>query len=52
MMKEASASNSSGTTVTHPPHHDKWKRARQKPTGDYISAEIESVTRRIVSNSN
>jgi len=32
MMKEASASNSSGTTVTHPPCHDKWKRARQKPT--------------------
>ena len=51
-MKEASASNSSGITVTHPPRHDKWKRARQKPTGDYISAETESVARRIVSNLN
>jgi len=52
MMKDAFASNSSGTTVTHPPRHNKWKRARQKPTGDYISAKTESVARRIVSNSN
>jgi len=51
-MKEASASNSSGTTVTHPPRHDKWKKARQKPIGDYISAESKSVARRIVSNLN
>jgi len=52
MMKEAFASNSSGTTVTHPSRHDKWKRACQKPTGDYISAETESVAKRIVSNLN
>lgn len=29
--------------------HDKWKRARQRPNGEYISDALREVTEKIVS---
>ena len=56
MIKETCSSqaevNSDGNIVTRPSRHDKWKRARQKPSGEYTSDVTESVVKRIVSNSN
>ncbi|BAT79824.1 hypothetical protein VIGAN_02276400, partial [Vigna angularis var. angularis] len=51
MMKEASASNPIGasdtSTITRLPRHVTWKRARQRPSGEYTSEETASIARRI-----
>ncbi|WVY93816.1 hypothetical protein V8G54_032904 [Vigna mungo] len=51
MMKEASASNPSGasdtSTIIRPPRYDTWKRARQRPSGEYTSKEVASIASRI-----
>ncbi|KOM49762.1 hypothetical protein LR48_Vigan08g058900 [Vigna angularis] len=51
MMKEAFASNLIGasdtSTITRPPRHVTWKRARQRPFGEYTSKKTTSIARRI-----
>ncbi|WVY89736.1 hypothetical protein V8G54_035250 [Vigna mungo] len=51
MMKEASASNPIGasdtSTITRPPCHVTWKRARQRPYGEYTSEETTSISSHI-----
>ncbi|WVY97916.1 hypothetical protein V8G54_030067 [Vigna mungo] len=53
MMKEASASNPIGafdtSTITCLPRHVTWKRARQRPFGEYAYEETTSIARHIVS---
>ncbi|BAT82501.1 hypothetical protein VIGAN_03253000 [Vigna angularis var. angularis] len=51
MIKEASASNPIGasdtSTITRLPCHVTWKRARQRPSGEYTYEETASIARRI-----
>ncbi|KOM46687.1 hypothetical protein LR48_Vigan07g039100 [Vigna angularis] len=49
MMKEAFVSNPSGasdrSTITRPPRHVTWKRARQRPYAEYTYEETTSIAR-------
>ncbi|XP_052734972.1 uncharacterized protein LOC128197373 [Vigna angularis] len=51
MMKEASTSNPIGASdtsaITRLPRHVTWKRARQRPSGEYTSEETASIAKRI-----
>ena len=54
MIKESSSQPSVDSDVSilsRPTRHDKWKRARQRPSGEYTSEVTQTVARRIVSNS-
>ena len=54
MMKETSSSlpsdDSVVSSVTRPSRHDKWKRARQNSSGNYLSEQTNVVAQRIVSS--
>ncbi|WVZ22267.1 hypothetical protein V8G54_000811 [Vigna mungo] len=53
MIHEASSSatndRSDLSLISPPPRHEKWKRARTKPSGEYTSEETRLVAERIVS---
>jgi hypothetical protein len=48
-QKQESLGGSVAAPPSPPARHEKWKRARQKPSGDYTSEDARIIAEKIVS---